>query len=69
MTLDSTPALADRLEARLLEAERDGIARFGLHRQEAAIMTCFTPSPLRSDHIHFVDGADGGYAAAATRLK
>jgi hypothetical protein len=69
MTLDSTPALADRLEARLLEAERNGIARFGLHRQEAAIMTCFTPSPLRSDHIHFVDGADGGYAAAAMRLK
>lgn len=69
MTLDCTPALADRLEARLLAAEQAGIARFGLHRQESAIVTCFTPSPLRSDHVHFVDGAAGGYAAAASRLK
>ncbi|MGK9234103.1 DUF3095 domain-containing protein [Inquilinus limosus] len=69
MTLDCTPALADRLEARLLAAEQAGIARFGLHRQDSAIVTCFTPSPLRHDHIHFVDGAAGGYAAAASRLK
>jgi hypothetical protein len=69
MTLDCTPALADRLEARLLAAEQAGIARFGLHRQDSAIVTCYTPSALRSDHVHFVDGAAGGYAAAATRLK
>ena len=69
MTLDCTPALADRLEARLLAAEQAGIARFGLHRQDSAIVTCYTPSALRSDHVHFVDGAAGGYAAAAARLK
>jgi hypothetical protein len=32
-------------------------------------MTCFVPSPTRRDHIHFVDGAMGGYAAAARSLK
>lgn len=32
-------------------------------------MTCIVPSPLSRDHMHFVDGADGGYAAAASRLK
>jgi hypothetical protein len=32
-------------------------------------MTCFTPSPTKSDHVHFIDGAQGGYAAAATALK
>lgn len=69
MTLDCTPALADRLEWLLSEAERRGIARFGLHRQDAALMTCFVPSPTRSDHIHFVDGAMGGYAMAAKALK
>ena len=69
MTLDCTHALADRLEALLQEAERQGIARSGLHRQEAALMTCFVPSPTRADHIHFVDGAMGGYAMAAQALK
>lgn len=69
MTLDCTPALADRLEVLLQEAERQGIARHGLHRQEAALMTCFVPSPTRADHIHFVDGAMGGYAMAAQAMK
>ncbi|UVF18750.1 DUF3095 domain-containing protein [Microvirga terrae] len=69
MTLDCTPALADRIEALLTEARRAGIAHYGLHRQEAALMTCFVPSATRSDHIHFVDGAMGGYAMAAQALK
>ncbi len=69
MTLDCTPALADRLEDLLQEAEKNGIARHGLHRQDAALMTCFVPSPTRADHIHFVDGATGGYAMAARALK
>jgi Protein of unknown function (DUF3095) len=67
MILDCTPALADALERRLATAS--GIARYGVFRQDAAMMTCFTPSPLRSDHVHFVDGARGGYAAAASALK
>jgi hypothetical protein len=69
MTLDCTPALADRLETLLRVADKNGIARHGLHRQEAALMTCFVPSPTRADHIHFVDGAMGGYAMAARALK
>jgi Protein of unknown function (DUF3095) len=67
MILDCTPALADALEQRLAAA--GGVARYGLFRQDAAMMTCFTPSPLRADHVHFVDGARGGYAAASTALK
>jgi hypothetical protein len=44
MTLDCTPALADRIEQRLTKAEKDKVARFGLHRQPSAIMTCIVPS-------------------------
>jgi hypothetical protein len=33
------------------------------------MMTCFAPSPTRSDHVHFIDGAQGGYAAAASAMK
>ena len=57
------------LTQRLAVAASAGIARYGLHRQDAAMMTCFTPSALRSDHVHFIDGARGGYASAATALK
>ncbi len=69
MTLDCTPAIADRIEARLARAEAAGVARYGLHRQDRAIMTCIVPSKARSDHVHFVDGAAGGYALAARAMK
>ena len=69
MVLDCTPELERKLTERLAVAASAGIARYGLHRQDAAMMTCFTPSALRSDHVHFIDGARGGYASAATALK
>jgi hypothetical protein len=69
MILDCTPELARGLSDRLAAAARDGIVRYGLYQQDAAMMTCFTPSALRSDHVHFIDGARGGYASAATALK
>lgn len=69
MTLDCTPELESALTQQLASAASAGIARYGLHRQDAAMMTCFTPSALRSDHVHFIDGARGGYASAATALK
>ncbi len=69
MILDCSDELAAALTRRLAAAAASGIARYGLHRQDAAMMTCFTPSGLRSDHVHFIDGARGGYASAATALK
>lgn len=69
MILDCTPDLERALERRLAAGAAAGIIRYGLHRQNAAMMTCFTPSALRSDHVHFIDGAQGGYASAATALK
>jgi hypothetical protein len=69
MILDCTPELESALAQRLAAAASAGIIRYGLHRQDAAMMTCFTPSALRSDHVHFIDGARGGYASAATALK
>ncbi len=69
MVLDCTAELERALTQRLTAAASSGVARYGLHRQDAAMMTCFTPSALRSDHVHFIDGARGGYASAATALK
>jgi hypothetical protein len=69
MILDCTEELANALTERLAKAAANGVVRYGLHRQDAAMMTCFTPSVMRSDHVHFIDGARGGYASAATALK
>jgi hypothetical protein len=69
MILDCTEEIATALSERLASAAAAGAVRYGLHRQDAAMMTCFTPSVMRSDHVHFIDGARGGYASAATALK
>jgi hypothetical protein len=69
MILDCTAELESELSRRLAAAAGVGILRYGLHRQDAAMMTCFTPSAMRADHVHFIDGARGGYATAATALK
>ncbi|WP_024506122.1 DUF3095 domain-containing protein [Bradyrhizobium sp. ARR65] len=69
MVIDCTEDLAAALAQRLAAAAAQGIVRYGLHRQDAAMMTCFTRKVTRSDHVHFIDGARGGYASAATALK
>jgi Protein of unknown function (DUF3095) len=69
MILDCTHEVADAIEKRLAVAALAGTVLYGLHRQDAAVMTCFAPSPADSNHIHFIDGARGGYASAATSLK
>ena len=67
MTLDCSPAFADALEARLAAAE--DFANWGVFRQEAAQVTCFVPSVTERGHVHFVDGAGGGYTMAAKAMK
>ena len=69
MTVDCSPEIADAIEARLALAQSSGVCMAGIHRQKSAHLTCYVPSNIQSDHVHFVDGADGGYAAAAAKLK
>ena len=68
MTLDCDPATQARLREVLMRAERAGLARFGMSEGEQAIVTCIVPSSVADDHIHFVDGADGGYTLAAAQM-
>lgn len=69
MTLDIDRTMADRLRALLDQAAADDILRYGWFEQDEAMMTCFVPSPLHDNHVHFIDGAAGGYAQAALMLK
>ena len=49
-------------------AEAAGRLRYGYHINRESIMTCYIESRDQR-HIHFVDGSDGGYTAAAGVLK
>lgn len=69
MTLDCDDRTVAALTALLDRAVSDGVARYGMEAQDEAMMTCIVPSAFESDHLHFVDGASGGYARAAARLK
>jgi Protein of unknown function (DUF3095) len=69
MTLDCDAEVDAQILAVLQEAHRAGVALYGLHVQDAALMTCLVPSVMTDDHMHFIDGAAGGYAQAATMLK
>lgn len=68
MTIDVDAAHLARIETLLKQAQENGVARYGLHRQSSALMTCFVPTPLSRDHMHFIDGAAGGYAVAASQI-
>lgn len=69
MTVDLDSDQLTQIESRLEQAAQNGICRFGLHKQDTALVTCIVPSPMTRDHMHFVDGAAGGYAEAANNLK
>lgn len=69
MTVDVDSERLARIEAMLVAAAADGICHYGLHKQDNALITCFVLNPMRRDHMHFIDGAAGGYALAAAQLK
>lgn len=69
MTLDCDADTRDRIKALLASAQNRGLVRYGLYEQDEALVTCFVPSPMQNDHIHFIDGAGGGYTQAAAQIK
>ncbi len=69
MTLDCDADTQAQIETVLSRAQDDGLIRYGLATQDEAMMTCIVPSILTDDHVHFIDGAAGGYTLAASRMK
>ena len=69
MTLDCDAATQTRLREVLDRASDAGVVRYGMCEQDEAMMTCIVPSILTDDHVHFIDGAAGGYTQAATQIK
>lgn len=42
---------------------------YGIHASATATMTCVVHELSNNNHLHFIDGGDGGYAMAAKMLK
>ena len=68
MTVDCDPETLGWMKQLLEGAREQGLINFGLTEQSEAFLTCIVMSALNDDHVHFVDGANGGYAAAATMM-
>lgn len=69
MTVDCTRDAIRDVEKLLENAEKAGLALYGLHTQDEALMTCYVPTITMKDHVHFIDGAGGGYTEAMAAIK
>lgn len=69
LVLDVTPAQADAIEAYLEREYRADRLVYGTHRADTSLMTCLVHSLEAGEHMHFIDGADGGFALAAQAFK
>ena len=69
LVLDLSPQQLEALRGCLVSAYEEGEAIFGLHVSNEALMTCFVQDIGNSQHIHFVDGADGGFTMAGAEFK
>lgn len=67
--LDCSAAQADEIDALLEARVRQGLLRYGLHRSDSALMTCLVFNLDKGEHLHFVDGSNGGFTSAAKNLK
>jgi hypothetical protein len=69
MVLDVHPEQRQGIQAALAAEHAAGALCYGTHVAPAALMTCLISDRAAGHHLHFVDGADGGYALAAKQLK
>jgi hypothetical protein len=69
MVLDCTPAQIAAIEALCERLRAESGVCYGLYRSDDALMTCCFEGFGDEQHIHFIDGGNGGYAMAAKQLK
>lgn len=69
MTVSLDPEQLADIENRLEALRQEGTVKYGICVQDSAMLTCYVPSVTQDDHMHFLDGAGGGYAEAASNLQ
>ncbi|MFC0774771.1 DUF3095 domain-containing protein [Terrimonas alba] len=66
--ISGTTMQREKLQAALNQLEQQGEINYGLYVSRESVMSCYVRN-LNEEHIHFVDGAEGGYTKAAGMLK
>lgn len=69
LVLDCSEDETNRIEEVLEDFFKQGMICYGTHRANHALMTCLVFNLNQSQHVHFIDGGDGGFAVAAQDLK
>ncbi|MFY0614927.1 MAG: DUF3095 domain-containing protein [Hyphomicrobiaceae bacterium] len=69
LVLDVTVEQAAQIDIYLHGEYTAGRLNYGVHSAKEALMTCVIFSLQESRHVHFIDGANGGFALAAMDLK
>ena len=68
MVISGTQSQRGDLLSVLRQFQQQGKIAFGIHTSSTALVTCVI-SDYKTDHVHFLDGSNGGYALAAVELK
>lgn len=66
--ITGSPEQREQLKAALDDLEKRDKILYGLHVSSESVMSCYVRN-MDDQHVHFVDGADGGYTNAAGVLK
>ena len=69
MVLDCSEDQMNNIESYLEKQYKEGLLFYGMYTSSTALMTCYVQDIEPGQHIHFIDGGDGGYAMAAKQLK
>ena len=68
MVISTNKNETKELEKYLEEEYQKNNLAYGIHKSDAALMTCLI-FERHGKHIHFVDSSNGGYALASKELK
>lgn len=69
MVLDCSIEQVKEIKEILNELYKSNLIFYGTHESSESLLTCIVQSATAGKHLHFVDGANGGYAMAALELK
>ncbi|NNE37285.1 MAG: DUF3095 family protein, partial [Gammaproteobacteria bacterium] len=68
LVISGNTAQRNQLEKYLKNKNKQNLCVYGIHVSDSAYITCLINNRA-GNHFHFVDSADGGYAAASIQFK